>query len=435
MTYPMRSEDLDRRKLPRVAIAQLGARRHYLVPAALAQRGLLERLYTDTCANVGWPRLVARCIPAPLRPAPIRRLLARRVPDVPNSKIMALGSFGLSRVWSRSRTQTEGQLFAARVSANSRFCKLVAGKGLDAADTLYVFNGAGLELLQHARRWGLRTIVDQTAAPVAVEQRLISEERARWPGWEAADTVADNWAAMAAREAAEWELADLIVCGSDYVRDALVDQSVVLNRCSVVPYGTRGGNQPDSARSFGHGQLRILYVGSVCLRKGAGYLMEAARRLRSESIKFRMVGPVQVSHAATRELRRWLDLAGPVPRSEMRREYEQADLLVLPTVSEGSANACYEALSAGLPVITTPNAGSVVRDARDGFIVPVRDVETLVNRITTLACDRDLLRLLSKSALERSSQFTWEHYAGRLEAAIGGDESQRAGQPVASIDA
>jgi len=111
-------------------------------------------------------------------------------------------------------------------------------------------------------------------------------------------------------------------------------------------------------------------------------------------------------------------VVGNVPRSEMQREYQQAHVLVLPSISEGSANVCYEALAAGLPVITTPNAGSVVRDGLDGYIVPIRCDQSLAARIASLVEDRDRLAAMSANALARAAQFTWADYARRLAAAV-----------------
>ena len=65
--------------------------------------------------------------------------------------------------------------------------------------------------------------------------------------------------------------------------------------------------------------------------------------------------------------------------------YQQADIFVLPSIEEGSALVTYEAMACGLPVVTTPNAGSVVRDGVEGFIVSIRDPDALAERIESVA--------------------------------------------------
>jgi glycosyltransferase involved in cell wall biosynthesis len=98
----------------------------------------------------------------------------------------------------------------------------------------------------------------------------------------------------------------------------------------------------------------------------------------------------------------------------MAAHYRWADVLVLPSICEGSATVCYEALAAGLSVITTPNAGSVVRDGLDGFVVPIRDARALAEKLEQLASDPRLLADMSASAAARACEFTIAGYAERL---------------------
>jgi glycosyltransferase involved in cell wall biosynthesis len=102
----------------------------------------------------------------------------------------------------------------------------------------------------------------------------------------------------------------------------------------------------------------------------------------------------------------------------MADHYAWADVFLLPTICEGSATACYEALAVGLPVVTTPNAGSVVRDGVDGFVVPIRESEAIVERLERLAEDRDLVDRMSTDALVRASEFTLAKYGERLITAL-----------------
>jgi glycosyltransferase involved in cell wall biosynthesis len=161
----------------------------------------------------------------------------------------------------------------------------------------------------------------------------------------------------------------------------------------------------------------VLVAGGVSLQKGAPYVLEAARAL-SGLAEFRWCGAVKLLPEAARRLGQYVDLRGPVPRPQMAEHYAWADVFLLPSICEGSATVCYEALTAGLPVITTPNAGSVVRDGVEGFIVPVRNAEAIVERLERLARHQELLEEMSARALDRARQFTLVKYAGRLLAAL-----------------
>ena len=301
---------------------------------------------------------------------------------------------------------------------NSTFGNLVVRAGFRQADTIYAFNGAALEMFRAARNQGVRTILDQTAAPWRSIKRLLSEEIERWPGWEESPAELDVSGHLTAREEEEWTLADRIVCGSDFVASAMAKCHGPEDRCTVAPYPMPSvatlGELHKPSRSELERPLRVLFVGTLQLRKGVQYLLEAKRRLGVVPIEFRLVGPSFLSGPIMSKLAREMELVGPAPRSEMANHYGWADVVVLPTLSEGSANVCYEAMAVGLPVITTPNAGSVIRDGKEGFIVPARDSANLADRLERLASQPILREELSRNALGRLSCLGLNRYAERL---------------------
>jgi glycosyltransferase involved in cell wall biosynthesis len=113
-----------------------------------------------------------------------------------------------------------------------------------------------------------------------------------------------------------------------------------------------------------------------------------------------------------------VELTGPVPRSEMLAHFQWADVFLLPSLCEGSATVAYEALACGLPVIATPNTGTIVRDGVEGFIVPARNVDGIVQSLEKLANDRNLLREMSEKAKRRSIEFDFSVYQKNLLAAL-----------------
>jgi len=179
------------------------------------------------------------------------------------------------------------------------------------------------------------------------------------------------------------------------------------------------GMDASQARGLGRqqGRLRVLVVGEVSLRKGAPYVLAAARATKGLA-EFWWCGRVGVPPAAARELQEHIGLRGVITRPEMVEHYAWADVFLLPSICEGSATVCYEALAAGLPVITTENAGSVVRDGIEGFIVPLRDSSAIVERLERLHGDRELWESMSRAALERASEFTLDKYGERLLSAV-----------------
>jgi glycosyltransferase involved in cell wall biosynthesis len=229
--------------------------------------------------------------------------------------------------------------------------------------------------------------LDQTLAPLSYVERVLAEERRRWPDWET-PSPDDGWQALAEREAEEWELADAIVAGSPFVAATLRQEAGRELPCVIVPHPPPAvAEAPGLNRDFARrgGGLNVLFAGTLELRKGIQYFWGAARLASKGDIRFRAVGPPRISPAAIARLREVAEVVGAVPRSDMARHYAWADVLVLPTLAEGAANVCAEALAHGVPVITTPCAGTTIRDGREGYLIAPRDEQALALRLEELA--------------------------------------------------
>jgi glycosyltransferase involved in cell wall biosynthesis len=83
-------------------------------------------------------------------------------------------------------------------------------------------------------------------------------------------------------------------------------------------------------------------------------------------------------------------------------------------LDEGSAKVTAEAMAAGLPVITTPEAGSLVVDGESGFLVPARDVEQLADRLATLHARPEIRATMGAAARKRILPYTWVRYQAGL---------------------
>jgi glycosyltransferase involved in cell wall biosynthesis len=296
------------------------------------------------------------------------------------------------------------------------FCQHILSRGLGAARGVYVFNSAGLEVLDAAKRGKRWTVLEQTIAPLQIESDLLRYERDRFPAWQGPIDEDSEVVRFCDREQAEWQLADRILCGSAFVRDGIAACGGPAERCVIVPYGVDGRFRL-APRGRHDGPIRVLVVGAIGLRKGSPYVLAAARSLRFRAI-FRMVGPIECRESAIRELQEIVELAGPVPHAAMLEHFAWADLLLLPSLCEGSATVIYEALAASLPVICTANCGSIVRHGLDGIVVPIRDSQAIVEAVLDLARDPERRRSMAESAGRRAEMFDFTAYGRALAAAL-----------------
>ena len=400
----------------RIAVAQLGARMHYAVPVLLDRAGMLEHFYTDAFAGTLLLK-AAHAIPPAIRPAAVKRLLGRSCP-IPSQSVTSFFSFGVSYRWRQRTAQSTSDLTAAYLWAGQQFNRLIIRSGGPHGEAVYGFHSASRELFRHCRQRGARCILEQTIAPRRVQERIRKCEAERWPGWEAPEPDRFN-AAYADREAEEWELADLILGASDFVIHGLTACGAPPGKCVVVPYGVDVKAYRPLGDALPHaGPLRVLFVGTVGLRKGVPYLLEAARKA-GNGVHVRIVGPVCCNARAIAVARPPnVEIVGAVPRAEVAWHFAWADAFCIPSLCEGSATVTYEALASGLPVVCTPNAGSVVVDGQDGFVVPIRDSDAMADRLSRLAADRTMLAEMSCNARSHARNYSWEHYARRLTGTI-----------------
>ncbi|MDA0323394.1 MAG: glycosyltransferase family 4 protein [Verrucomicrobia bacterium] len=414
-----------------VAVAVLGARLHYAAARALNDANALEQLYTDICAVRGWPSLLRSIWPASLMPSGLKALTQRVPEGISRSRVTTFDSFGLEYARRRRRARTASETTETYLWGGRTFAGLVADAGLGDANAVYAFNTAALELLVTARQRGVYSVLEQTIAPAACEDALLREEAERFPGWAPEGFENPDVEQLASRECAEWHASDHILCGSAFVRDALTGLGVPSIKITVVPYGldVRPGI-PQTPGPIAGSALRVLYVGAVGLRKGIGDLANAMGDIPENTASARAVGSILVTERARERIGRSVSLAGAAARSAMPLEYARSDVFVLPSICEGSALACYEAMAAGLPVITTPNAGSIVRDGIDGYIVPIRSPERIREHICELAMDDKKWREMSCNARRHVADHSLKTYGKRILSAL--DQHQDA-QPESQV--
>ena len=283
-----------------------------------------------------------------------------------------------------------------------------ASRYLEPADLFHVWGNYGLRSLTLAKKLGMVTVVKRASAHPLCQARLLMEEYTRL------GMAFRTPQASLRRAIAEMEEADYVLIPSDFVRHSFLEESFPEDRLLQVSFGADTSRFNPADSQVGH-PFRVLFVGQIGIRKGIPYLLEAWRQLGWRDAELWLVGRVETGFKSV--LTRWDGLPGvklvgyaPDPVSL----YQQADAFAFPTIEEGSALVTYEALACGLPVITTTNAGSVVQNGVEGFIVPIRDVEALANRLERLRTDEQLRQGMGKAARQRAEEFTWQGYGDTL---------------------
>ncbi len=173
----------------------------------------------------------------------------------------------------------------------------------------------------------------------------------------------------------------------------------------------------------------ILFIGQFEERKGLNYLLDAFQSLSDTGARLRLVGSgsdedTLRSHASQDD---GIDFVGHRSQDEIPSDLARARFLVLPSVTteldkEPWGLVVNEALHAGVPVVTTDGVGSaaggLVRDGRNGFVVPERDSVALAGALRRLVEDASLAARMGEAGREDVAAFNYDRMAGAFLAEV-----------------
>lgn len=219
------------------------------------------------------------------------------------------------------------------------------------------------------------------------------------------------------RREREFETCDSIIVPSEAARQSFAECGCGSKAAVVWPgVDHRAFCPPDSKENSG--LFRVCYVGRVELAKGIFYLLEAWKRLRLAHAELVLVGEIRpevqsvLKDCSSRNIR----LTGLVPPDRVADYYRESDVFLFPSLNEGLALVLLEAMACGLPVVATAQSGvnECVAEGKEGFIVPVRDVDAFAEAILWCYRHRDELATMGQAARRKiETQFTLEHYVER----------------------
>lgn len=173
-----------------------------------------------------------------------------------------------------------------------------------------------------------------------------------------------------------------------------------------------------------HRPVRLLYVGYLKHMKGLDDLIGALEILRrsGKNVELDLVGsgPEEArlrGRVKSRDLCEWVHFHGYVPMGpELNRFYDQADMFVFASLSEGSPRVVLEALAHSLPVVST-SVGSVrdlIVDGQSGLIVPLRDSGALAAAVTRLIEDDALRHRCARAGYAVAEKHTVEYFVAPM---------------------
>jgi glycosyltransferase involved in cell wall biosynthesis len=283
-------------------------------------------------------------------------------------------------------------------------------------DVVHAWPLGALETLKTARRLGIPTVLERPNAHTRFAYEVVREECDRIGVQLPPDHEHAYNEAILEREEAEYALADRLLCPADFVARTFLERGFAREQLARHFYGYDDATFRPSAEPRRREGLTAIFVGVCAVRKGLHYGLEAwLRSPASENGRFLIAGEFLPEYRAKLEpllAHPSVEVLGH--RSDVPELMRDSDVLVLPSVEEGSALVCGEAIASGCVPLVSDASTAVCEHDRNALVHRARDVDALTAHFTQLDRDRATLERLRAGALATAPDFTWTKAGARL---------------------
>jgi glycosyltransferase involved in cell wall biosynthesis len=283
---------------------------------------------------------------------------------------------------------------------------------------VYAYEDGALETFREGNRQGIWTVYELPLTYWRATHQILNEERELRPAWACTlDALRDSPAKLQ-RKDLELALSDTVVVPSHFVAESLLLAPQRPKRVEILPYGAPPPIDARVVERGVHEPLRILYAGHLTQRKGLAYLFEALSRFEYP-YELSLAGPFPITPCRALEAalakpnHRWL---GILSHPQLLKEMARNHVFIFPSLAEGFGLVVTEALSAGLPVITTTNTcgPEIMASGREGFIVPIRDPDAIAEKFTFLYEYEGRRRAMAEAAKGIAAARSWALFEDRV---------------------
>lgn len=286
-------------------------------------------------------------------------------------------------------------------------------------DIVHCWPRATVETAAAARDTGIASVREAPNTHTAYAYERVAEETARLglAQPEGHSHTVDEYALDL--EEREYAAVDLVAVPSEFSRRTFLDRGFSPERLGLHQYGFDPARfpPPEASHNGAPPGLRALFAGSCEPRKGLHYALQAwVGSGAAERGTFTICGAFYPGYDDV--LAEWLAHPSVTVKgfvTDMSEVMRGSDVLVLPTVEEGSALVTYEAQASGCVPVVSDAAGARCEHMADALVHEAGDLPTLTDHLSLLDRDPELLARLRAGTLARRDRLTWEQGARDLE--------------------
>ena len=284
------------------------------------------------------------------------------------------------------------------------------------SQVLHAYEDGCSSSFARAKELGIKCSYELPIAHWATVRRLLAQEAERQPEWEPTLESTREPEEKLYRKEEEIRLADRISCPSQFVLDSIPLEIRQKTPCQISPFGSPPGESVHLETSSKNDSLKLLFVGSMSQRKGLADLFEAMKLLKCEPVSLSILGQPSMPMEFYRNQFSEFKYFPPCSNQKVRAIMKGHDALVLPSIVEGRALVQQEALSCGLPIIVTPNAGGedLVDEGITGHLVPIRSPEKIAQAIRAMIENKNHKEEIRKLCQKKAMEYSWASYAQNI---------------------
>ena len=288
------------------------------------------------------------------------------------------------------------------------------------AKAVYSYEDGAALSFNKAKEVGLRCIYDLPIGYWRAARHYLQEEKDRRPEWAPTICGFKDSKVKLARKDAELQMADLIIVASQFTAKTLGFFPGTLAPVKVVPYAFPTVGKAKCYTSTEHRKLRLLFVGGLSQRKGIADLFDAVGSY-SKHVELTVVGHkiVPDCEALNKSLlnHKWIS---SLPHNKILELMREHDALVFPSLFEGFGLVITEAMSQGIPVITTDRTAGpdFITPGKDGWIIKAGSAEAISEILEQILDNPGIIPRMGRAAMETARSRTWEDYGHDLVAAL-----------------
>lgn len=343
-------------------------------------------------------------------------LSRREIKEIPLNLVKGIPYYELLRVGTSKIDKSGIVTDKLHELSINKFDSWVSAHIRDDLDAVYCYEYNSLNTLIKAKRKGLFTIYEIPSPEHNYVHNLLNNEIQEFPELENNyfDYTSSLLKERTEKRKKEFELADLIIVNSNFTKNSFENKGLNTKKIKIVPLGCPEEKKSNLSYKKSN-NLKLLWAGTFSIRKGAHYLLRSMKELNDLNIILDVYGKLDIP-ARLLINNENINYNGSVPREKLLEIMEEYDFLIFPTLCDGFGLVITEALSNGLPVITTKNAGAsdLIIDGHNGFVIESHNSDSITKKIFWCNNNKKKSFEMRKNALNSASKWQWHNYRKKL---------------------